>query len=210
MNKCIGIISYFPDNKDITNARYKKLCALLSKCHELFNLPIIIVAQNWKAEYVRVPWVTIYRYPEKLGIVGARKELRRIFLESSYDYLIMLDDDCELVGKSGKHYLEQIDKNPDCFIEFNKTLLKLFAISKSLFEKVDFEDISPEAGEGFEDRIFVSTLRKLYPYQKREFTNTGIEQHSESTADPLSTWYKNQNTEKMLDKTFDIINKINC
>ena len=207
--KCvIGIISYFPDDKNITNQRYQKLCALLTKCHQLFNLPIIIIAQNWKSDLVRVPWVTIYRYPEKLGITGARKELRKIFLESDYDYLIMLDDDCEVYGNSGKEYLKQIDENPDCFIEFNKTLLKLFAISKTLFKEVDYGDLNPENGEGFEDRLFVNTLREKFPGCRREFKNTGVEQHSESTADPLSTWYKNQDLKKMLENTENKLKEI--
>lgn len=209
LKKVIGIVSYFPDDQEVTNARYKKLCALLTKCHELFNLPVIIIAQNWKSELVRVPWATIYRYPDKLGIVGARKELRKKFLTSEFDYLIMIDDDCEVAGQSGKEYLKQIDENPGCFIEFNKTLLKLFAISKEVLSKVDYEDINPESGEGFEDRIFVNKLRALYPELRREFTNTGLAQYSESTADPLSTWYKDQNLNSMIEKTLKKIAKLN-
>lgn len=207
-NKVIGIISYFPDDKELTHKRYAKLCNLLTKCHQLFNLPVIIIAQNWKSELVRVPWVTVYRYDKPLGITGARKELRRIFLESDYEYLIMLDDDCELEGTSGEKYLQQIDENPDCFIEFNKTLLKLFAISKTLLKEVDYNDLNPEKEEGFEDRVFVNTLRKKFPGCRREFKNTEIEQHSDSTKDPLSTWYKDQNLKKMLDNTSKIIEEI--
>ncbi len=209
LNKLIGIISYFPDDSRITNARYKKLCNLLTKCHQLFNLPIIIVAQNWKSELVRVPCVTVYRYENKLGIVGERKELRRIFLNSNYDYLIMLDDDCELEGTSGIEYLNQIDENPDCFIEYNKTLLKLFAISKSVFKEVDYDDINPENGEGFEDRIFVNKLRNKFPEKRREFKNLKVEQHSISTNDDLSTWYTNQDISKMLEKTLNKIKEMN-
>lgn len=208
LNKVIGIVSYFPDDKKIANERYKKLCNLLNKCNLLFNLPIIIIAQNWKSELVRIPWVTIYRYDNALGITGARKELRKKFLESNYDYLIMLDDDCELIGSSGKEYLKQIDDNPNCFIEFNKSLLKLFAISKTLFKKVDYTDVHPENSEGFEDRIFVNTLRKLYPENRREFINTGLKEYSNSTADEFSTWYKNQDLKEMINKTEKIIKEI--
>lgn len=113
--------------------------------------------------------------------------MRRIFLESDYDYLIMLDDDCRLIGKSGQRYLDQIDRNPDCFIEFDKTLLKLFAISKSVFMEYDYEEVNPESGEGFEDRIFVNKLRVKCPERRRLFQNTGLIQSSMATADPLST-----------------------
>lgn len=129
----------------------------------------------------------VIHYPKPLGITGARKELRKVFLESDYDYLIMLDDDCELEGYSGAKYLRQIESNPGCFIEFNKTLLKLFAISREVFMKLDYDDISPEKGEGFEDRIFVNKLRNRFPSQRRTFQDTGIDQHSDSTGDELST-----------------------
>lgn len=46
MTKCIGIISYFPDDKRVRKIRIDKLNKLLLRCDELFGLPIIIVAQN--------------------------------------------------------------------------------------------------------------------------------------------------------------------
>ena len=181
---------------------------LLNICDYLFNLPIIIIAQNWKDQKFSCKDLILYTYEDKLGITGARKELRKKFLESTYDYLIMLDDDCTLIGSSGKNYLQQIDNNPGCFIEFKKTLLKLFAISKELIAQVDFADVSPEKGEGFEDRIFVNTLRKKFPDKQRLFVSTGIMEHSISTADVYSTWYAGQNLKNMLKNTFDIIDNI--
>ena len=201
LSKVIGIISYLPDDLEIRNHRKNKLLNLIFKCNCLFKLPIIIIAQNYKDEdFIHFKNCTLYTYKNKLGITGARKELRKVFLKSEYDYLIMLDDDCEIKGESGEHYLSQIDENPGCFIEFNKTLLKLFAISKEVFSKVDYEDINVEAGEGFEDRIFVNKLRKLYIDKRREFKDTFIEQHSISTEDEYSTWYKDQDIKKMLEK----------
>lgn len=46
MTKCIGIISYFPDDNKVRKIRIDKLNNLLKRCDELFNLPIIIIAQN--------------------------------------------------------------------------------------------------------------------------------------------------------------------
>ena len=206
--KCIGIVSYLPDVAKIRQNRINKLLKLISKCNILFNLPILIIAQNWKDFNIWDSHVSIIPFEDKLGIVGARKALRKVFLDSDYDYLIMLDDDCTLCGISGSTYLKQIDDNPDCFIEFNKTLLKLFAISKTLFKLVDYDDVKPEDGGGFEDRIFVNRLRKYYPEKRRLFTNTGLEQHSIATDDPDSTWYTNQNLSKMLENTFNIIDNL--
>lgn len=209
LSKVIGIISYLPDELEIRNYRKNKLLNLIFKCNLLFSLPIIIVAQNYKDEdFIHFKNCTIYNYKNKLGITGARKELRKIFLKTDYDYLIMLDDDCELTGNSGDRYLSQIDENPGCFIEFNKTLLKLFAISKELFSKVTYDDINVEEGEGFEDRIFVNKLRKRYMDKRREFKDTWIEQHSDSTEDKYSTWYKDQDTKQMLENTFKKISEI--
>ena len=46
MTKCIGIISYFPDDNKVRQIRIGKLNELLKRCDELFGLPILIVAQN--------------------------------------------------------------------------------------------------------------------------------------------------------------------
>lgn len=205
MKKVIGIISYLPDDVKIRSQRIQLLSSLIAKCNQLFNLSIFIIAQNWPI--LNFKNCTIFNYP-KLGITGARKKLREKFLESEYDYLIMLDDDCRLEGSSGKEYLRQIDVNPGKFGEFKQTLLKLFAISKEIFELEDFEDAEPEKGEGFEDRILVNKLRKKYPDKKFTFKNTGITEISTSTKDPLSTWYNNQDIKTMLQNTSDIINKI--
>ena len=110
----------------------KKLLRLLHSCNDIFNLPIIIIAQNYNEDDLKqikqINNISIYEFV-KLGIVGARNALRNIFLKSSYSYLIMLDDDCSISGtkEAGQKYLSQIDENPNCYYEFNKSLLKLFA-----------------------------------------------------------------------------------
>ena len=205
LSKCIGIISYLPEDKQVKEARFNKLLKLIKHCDYLFKLPIILIAQNYSSndlnKILEVSNDTkIYTY-QKLGITGARRELRKKFLESDYDYLIMLDDDCGLSGLSSTEYLKQIDSNPDCFIEFKATLLKLFAISRTIFKEVDYDNIEAERGEGFEDRLFVNTLRLKFPDARRQFINTGIFEASISTKDPLSTWYTNQNLTQMINNT---------
>ena len=193
LSKVIGIISYLPNNKDIRGNRLKKLKNLVGKCNEIFALPIIIIAQNYKQEdfdYLKSYKNINFYVFDKLGIVGARNKLRDIFLNSNYDYLIMLDDDCKLEGykSSGRQYLEQIDNNPNKFGEFNNTLLKLFAISKYIFNKIDFNsDIDPEKESGFEDRYFVNYLRKKYPNNRFIFNVPSLEEISISTGDADST-----------------------
>ena len=215
MNKTIGIISYFPDNEEIRKNRKTKLISLIKKCLDIFNLPFIIIAQNYTKQdeqdiLALSNNITLCSYKDKLGITGARKYLRTMFLSSNYDYLIMLDDDCKLSGnrESGINYLKQIDEHPNMFYEFNKTLLKLFAISREVFSLEDFEDISPEKEEGFEDRIFVNKLRKKYPNKQYTFNKGTLRESSISTKDKDSTWYTNQNINKMLSNTLNCIEKI--
>lgn len=212
----IGIISYLPDDMKIRKNRLAKLANLLFQCNYIFNnLPIMIVAQNWTDEelkkYKSLLNVTFYVYQDKLGIVGARNKLREHFLESNYNYLIMLDDDIVLSGGpiQGIEYLRQLHLHKDGFWEFNKTLLKLFAISKSLFEKEEFDkDFNPEDGDGFEDRLFVNKLRAKYPELKYEFKVPGLSQSSISTKDTYSTWYSNQDIQKMREHTNKLIDEL--
>lgn len=216
LSKVIGIISYFPEDKNIKNNRKIKLDNLISKCNLLFNLPIILVAQNYTEHdliYFKNKYknVLIHKY-QKLGIVGARNKLRHLFLNNyNFDYLIMLDDDIVLEGdsKSALEYLKQINEHPNCFGEFNKTLLKLFAISRYIFSKECFdENVNPEKEEGFEDRYFVNILRVKYSNNRFIFNVDNLNQYSEASCDKNSTWYKQQNLSKMLLNTKDLIDNI--
>jgi len=213
-NAIIGIISYLPDNEKIRNNRFKKLCNLIDQCNFIFgNLPIMIIAQNWKdneVEKLYKPNIICLRF-DKLGIVGARNKLREKFLESKYNYLIMLDDDVTLKGgpREGIEYLRQLNLYKNGFWEFNLTLLKLFAISKDLFKLEKFDkNINPENADGFEDRIFVNKLRVKYPQLKHQFNIGGLTQSSISTKDPDSTWYSNQDIKQMREKTNNIIDNL--
>ena len=212
MKICIGIISYFPDNDKTRRERSKKLQNLINTCTDLFNVPILIIAQNWIGNEVALNKLcTVKNFDYPLGIVGARKELRKEFLNSEYDYLIMLDDDCEIYGskESAKLYINQILNNPGKCGLFNATLLKLFAISKELFSEVDFGEGSVENGDFFEDILFVDTLQKKYPNKIFTFRKNGLYERSNNFNDPLSTWYHGQFIKREIgDRTREIISKI--
>lgn len=213
MKTVIGIISYLPDDSSIREHRLKTLKKLIDSCNSLFNIDILIVLQNYNDEEINQLKskrnVTVSDNYDKLGITGARKKLRELFLASKYDNLVMLDDDCTVFGDrdSANNYLKQIEDNPNKFYLFNSSLLKLFAISKTIFSQVDFDDVSPELEEGFEDRIFVDKLKKLFPENAYTFMKGRLDEYSISTADPYSTWYKNQDIDLMLKRTKDKISK---
>jgi hypothetical protein len=207
MYKVIGIISYLPDDEHIRKSRFEKLCKLIDTCNQLFGLPIHIIIQNYKDELVyfnQYKNVTLSENYTRCGIVGARKKLREWFLSTPYDCLIMLDDDCELVGSrdGALKYLELVDSHPGYYGLFKGSQLKLFYIHKSLLSQVDFVDINPENGEGFEDTLFVSKLAKKFPKRCFSFYEVkNLKETSVGVGDSLSTWYTGQDLSDMLMKT---------
>ena len=210
MKICIGIISYLPDDSKIRFNRLEKLKILISNCNKIFNLPIIIIAQNWKD--INLPGVKAKFYDSPLGIVGARKELRKEFLNSEYDYIIMLDDDCEIFVNDdldGKLYLDQIKEHPGMCGIFAGTLLKLFAISKELFKLVNFGDGSVESGDFFEDILFVNTILTKYKDKVFTFKKNGLAERSNNFDDPNSTWFYGQyNKHDIGDRTRKLLKEI--
>lgn len=200
-----------PDDEEIRKARYSILLQLLDTCYR-FNVPIMIIAQNWNEEELNTlkDKVILKVYP-KLGITGARKELRKQFLASDFDYLIMLDDDCNIkaTDKGIAAYLHKIDLHPGGVGEFRSTLLKLYAISKEIFSQVDYEDINPENGDGFEDTIFANKVRNKFHNRVFSFqiNSADILETSKVSKDVLSTWYTDQNLPVMLKKTHELIDK---
>ena len=84
LSKCIGIISYLPDNIEVRNRRKNKLLNLIFRCNYLFNLPIIIIAQNYRetdSDIINFKNCQVINFEKPLGITNARKELRKEFLK---------------------------------------------------------------------------------------------------------------------------------
>ena len=211
MKKVVGIISYFVEDTEVREYRKHKLLRLLQRLNSLFNLPIHIIAQNYNKEDIetisKINNVTLDLH-DKLGISGARECLRQWFVSSFFDYIILIDDDVTLKGYDGTEYLKQIDQHPNGFIEFTKSRHQLMAISKYCYSQVAYTDVEPERGEGFEDRIVYNKLLKYFPDRHFKFKNTGLIEEAIATADKYSTWYKDQNVNEMLEKTFKIIHNI--
>jgi len=202
IRKVFGIISYFPDNDsqyhiETRRERSRRCSELLLRLGELWpDIDIMIIAQNW--QNYQVPptpnTITIYNY-DKLGILGARKELRRKFLDSKYDYLIMLDDDGRILKADPQLYVNTIDEHPDGIgvIRHRSCPLMFLAISKAIYSKIDMPDIDPERGEGFEDDIFVAKCFSQFPDKAYDFPEGCIEEFSLKYTGPgacPSTWAK--------------------
>lgn len=201
MNPCIGIISYLPDDKR-REYRIKRMKLVLEQCNKLFNLPIIVIAQNWKEDCKEIfnQNMILFNYSNKLGISPAREELRKTFLNSDYDYMIMLDDDSIPIGTrlDAKRFLYLMGKNPDgAVLRRDNVVVKLIACSKNILSQVFFNKANPELNEGGEDDIFTWTLRTFYSDKIAEYDGN-LTEMSNSTSDPHSTWANEPNIDKQL------------
>ena len=180
LHKIIGIISWFPDSEPVRTERQNALKRLVDQLAKIFpDIPLMIIAQNWKdfkLETKQTKYLYLYN---KLGILQARKALRKHFLESKNDYLIMFDDDAVLQvddPEAPAKYLAAIDKNPFgfCFIadpenpqEYKASQLNLCAISKYIMTAEDFPNVDPQKHQGFEDLVYSTLLH--CKYSKYEF-----------------------------------------
>ena len=204
VSKVFGIVSYFPDNDnsfhiETRRERTRRCSELLLRLESLWpDIDIMIIAQNWQ-DYTPPKIknnIIIKSYP-RLGILGARRELRKQFLDSNYDYLIMLDDDGRILNADPELYMNTIDSNPRGIgvIRHRSCPLMLLAISKYIYEQIDMPDVDPEKGEGFEDDIFVANCFRDFPELAYDFPKGCIEEYSLKYVGPgacPSTWAKEQ------------------
>ena len=130
---------------------------------------------------------------------------------TAYDYFILLDDDGVLEGtrEGGRQYLETIEKHPGGYANFKNRQLKLFAISRDVYAKVDYFDINPEDGIGFEDTIFIAKCDDVCHDKRFNFDyNIDLRDRSPGACDRNSTWWNPSiDMGPMLMRTRDLINK---
>lgn len=179
MSKVIGIISYFPDKQPDRDQRINRFNSLLTTLDGLWpDIPILVVAQNWK-DYSPKKSLIVHSYG-KLGILGARRKLREIFLSSPYENMITMDDDVIISGSSGLEYMRQVDAHPDGMGVFcwEHSQLNLLYMSKYIYSKMNIPDIDPEKDEGFEDVVFTSQCKKEFPDRVFTFKDTGLTESS--------------------------------
>ena len=181
-DKVIGIISWLPDNIKDRTIRCTRFANLLNSIEKYFpNIPIMIIAQNWK-DYIPKPQnnqLIIYKY-DKLGILQARKELRKQFLyHKEFNFLIMFDDDAIIESINPDlpmEYLHRMDENPNgfAFVKSNGTTdltnlnpyapsqLNMCVISRYIYEKEPMVNVDAQKDEAYEDNLFSLLLHCKY------------------------------------------------
>lgn len=207
MDICIGIISYLPDEENIRKVRIARLNDLIYSCNKTFNLPIIIIAQNWKKEdKINITQNCKIVFKDKLGITLARETLRKYFIEKTqYSHMICFDDDFEITknDKPARLYIQFIKSNPDKLIEYENYLMNLCCLPRTVAEKFTFNtDISPENGTGFEDWIYVASIQRNYPelYKKVKSLNLPLKSRKNLVEDIYSTWITKDTDKNKIDK----------
>ena len=93
----IGIISYLPDN-EIKEKRLRAVKSQLDWIFKLFgDVPIHVVAQNYKdTDYLPNPNIIYSKYEVGIGACNARNEVLKNFYESNDNWLLLMDDDVGL------------------------------------------------------------------------------------------------------------------
>ena len=217
LKKCIGIVSYFPDDIKVRSRRIGRFNELLTSINELWpTLDIVVISQNWK-DY-RIPETVsnvkiIKSFEEPLGIIKARNLLREELLKTDYNYVIMLDDDARIQCNSpeiAKAYLDALDEHPDgfCFIhsadhwhtmdDYARAPLNLCAISRNIYSKEPLPEVSLENNEALEDDVYAVLLHIKYGdfefnppegiYHVHNIRNQYMKQYTDPRVIP-STWY---------------------
>jgi len=177
LNKCFGIISWFPDKEPARTQRQNRINRLFTQLNNLWpDIDILVVAQNWgNFKPVETTNNQIIKNYMPLGILGARKTLREEFLKSNYNYIIMFDDDAIIECDNetvNNDFIIAIENNPNgfCFVKgednaynpYAGAQLNLCAISRFIYNQEPMVDIDPQKGEGFEDCIFATLLHHKY------------------------------------------------
>ena len=214
LSKCIGMISWFPDNV-LRAERVRRFRHTLKQIDKYFKLPIVIIAQNWHEEDFNLEYsnlIKIYNYPHALGITGANVILREKLLLEDYDYFIHLDDDINFIGtqKDVDNYLKEIDNHPNMFGQLKK--FQLAAQSKYMLKLMDWEYIKgleSYKGDLWEDVAYMNTYKKVYPNKFFTFKNTRLKMDfGPSEKDSASTWYTNDINQRIVQQnTNKIINQ---
>lgn len=171
-----------PDKEPDRGLRAERINRLFEQLNSLWpDIDILVIAQNWKNfKPVETNNKQIIKEYPALGILGARKILRKEFLTLKYDYIIMFDDDA-IIECDDDHahldFIKEVEKHPQgfCFIHghnskyhpYTAAQLNLCAISRFIYLHEDMVPIDPQKKEGFEDSIFACLLH--HKWGKYEF-----------------------------------------
>lgn len=190
MKLIIGIVSYVPGKQPARKQRIERLKRLIQQCQDLWpDIEMYIYAQNWTDKLetnVKKIHNHIHckRIKDKVGILAARKALRKWLLSTSADQFMLFDDDAIIQTENNSHIelLKIIEQNPQGWTfqladephslnPFADSQLNLCVLSRYIFEQEDFPNFDPEKSEAFEDRLFSMEIYCKYPTLRYDLPN---------------------------------------
>lgn len=113
----IGIISYLPNDVELRSKRLDKHQRQL-ELFKTLNVPIYIVAQNYKQEELsKIPGINYYCIDRGIGPANARNVMLQTFYNSNEDFMMLCDDDMVFYDYYNiRDFFEELKTNPNKFL----------------------------------------------------------------------------------------------
>ena len=170
----IGIISYLPDNPELRSNRLDKHKRQL-ELFKTLNVPIFIVAQNYKQEELsNIPNINYYVTEKGIGPANARNILLQTFYNSQEDYMMLCDDDIVFYEYYGiRDFFNELITNPNKFINDLDYIRGVMA-SKVPFKQTVYDQRLNLTHYVFEDRDTIGTTALAIVKNFKKYYNKEI------------------------------------
>ena len=170
----IGIISYLPDNPELRSNRLDKHKRQL-ELFKTLNVPIFIVAQNYKQEELtNIPNINYYVTEKGIGPANARNILLQTFYNSQEDYMMLCDDDIVFYEYYGiRDFFNELITNPNKFIDDLDYIRGVMA-SKVPFKQTVYDQRLNLTHYVFEDRDTIGTTALAIVKNFKKYYNKEI------------------------------------
>lgn len=170
----IGIISYLPNDVVLRSKRLDKH----QKQLELFktlNVPIYIVAQNYKQEELsKIPGINYYCIDRGIGPANARNIMLQTFYNSNEDFMMLCDDDMVFYDYYGiRDFFNELITNPNKFINDLDYIRGVMA-SKVPFKQTVYNQRLNLTHYVFEDRDTIGTTALAIVKNFKKYYNKEI------------------------------------
>lgn len=173
-NVVVGILSYLPNDERVREERKQRIIPQLEQITKLMpDCKIWIVAQQYRDEdyLTNYPNVEYMKYPQPLGISGARNAILERFYASEYEYAMVTDDDALLYDYfEPETFLHEICTNPMKFASHHLDLIYPLNPRWSAFkdpiasewQKHNTNFYFRRRKSGWVHWVFVRNIRKAY------------------------------------------------
>lgn len=170
----IGIISYLPNDVVLRSKRLDKHRKQL-ELFKTLNVPIYIVAQNYKQEELsKIPGINYYCIDRGIGPANARNIMLQTFYNSNEDFMMLCDDDMVFYDYYGiRDFFNELITNPNKFINDLDYIRGVMA-SKVPFKQTVYTQRLNLTHYVFEDRDTIGTTALAIVKNFKKYYNKEI------------------------------------